>query len=160
MLVADMTTIEREYFKSKSRERQGVAAVDFLQLFEKKDKSVDILLQDKDLIVIPAKEFIVNVSGQIIKPGLITYSPNKDTKYYIEKAGGYNFNAMKSEVRVIKASTGEWLKPDNKTIIEMGDTIFVPEKPERDNWRIFRDIVAVAAQVATIYLVFDRYTTN
>jgi len=158
MNVADMTEMEREYFKVKSRERVGGMGVDFVALFQRGDKTQDVILRDDDLIVVPAKEMTVNVTGQVINPGLLPYEPNKPLKYYIKEAGGYNWNARKSKIRVIKGKTGEWMKPDDNTIIEVGDTIFVPEKPERDWWLLARDFITVAAQLATIYLVVERAT--
>lgn len=156
MDVADMTEMEREYFKTKSRERVGGMGVDFVALFEKGDKSQDVILRDNDLIVIPAREMTVKVSGQVINPGLFPYDANRTLRYYVDEAGGYNWNARKSKIRVIKAKTGEWVKAKDSTPIDVGDAIFIPEKPERDYWQLAKDLIAVTAQVATIYLVVER----
>jgi len=157
--VIQMTEMEREYFKIKSRERTGKLAVDFIALFENNEKKHDILLKDKDLIVVPTKQLTVNVTGQVVNPGLFQHVKGKNLKYYLKEAGGFNWNARKSKVRIIKAKTGEWMK-SKSTTIEVGDTIFVPENPERNWWMITRDAVVMLAQVATIYLVFERATTN
>ena len=159
MNVADMTESERDYFKIKSRERIGGMGVDFVALFEKGDKSQDVLLRDRDLIFIPAQERTVKVAGQVINPGLYPYTPNMPLKHYLEEAGGYNWNARKSRIRLIRSKTGEWAKPGDNTIVEVGDTIFIPEKPERDYWELARDLIAVTAQLSTIYLVV-RNATN
>lgn len=156
MLVADMTESEREYFKMKSRERNGAMGVNFSSLFERNDLSQNVILRDRDVINIPSQEVTVKLTGQIVYPGLYPYEPGRTMKYYLEKAGGYNWNARKSKARVIKANTGEWVKPDDDTIIDVGDTIFVPEKPERDWWTLYRELIMVLAQMATIYLVVDR----
>ncbi len=156
MDVADMTEMEREYFKTKSRERVGGMGVDFVALFEKGDKSQDMILRDNDLIVVPAREMTVKVSGQVINPGLFPYDANKTLRYYVDEAGGYNWNARKSKIRVIKAKTGEWVKAKDSTPIDIGDAIFIPEKPDRDYWQLAKDLIAVTAQVATIYLVVER----
>ncbi len=156
MMVADMTEMERDYFKVKSRERTGQMGIDFIQVFEQNDEQQNILLRDQDLIVIPTKDLTVNVAGQVINPGLIPFENSKKLEYYIAEAGGYNYNAKKSKVHIIKAKTGEWLRPGRKVSIEVGDTIFVPEKGEIDWWELTRDLVAVGYQLATIYLVIDR----
>jgi protein involved in polysaccharide export with SLBB domain len=160
MAVLEMTESERDYFKIKSRERIGGMGVDFTALFERGDKSQDVILRDHDLIFIPAQEQTVKVTGQVINPGLYTYKPNQTVKYYLAEAGGYNWNARKSRMRIIRSQTGEWAKPNDDTIVEIGDTIFVPEKPERDYWKLSRDLIAVAAQVATIFLVVYTTTTG
>ncbi len=155
MLVTDMTESERAYFKIKSRERVGIMGVDFVALFEQGDKSQDILLRDRDLIYIPTQEQTVKISGQIINPGLYPYAPGMTMKYYLSEAGGYNWNARKGRVRLIRSKTGEWAKPNDDTIVEVGDTIFVPEKPERDWWAMTKEMIQVVAQLATIYLVIQ-----
>jgi len=160
MTVLEMTESERDYFKIKSRERTGGMGVDFVALFEKGDKSQDVILRDHDLIHIPAQEMTVKVTGQVLNPGLYPYKPNMNVKHYLTEAGGFNWNARKSRVRLIRSQTGEWAKPDDDTAVEIGDTIFIPEKPERDYWQLSRDLIAVAAQLATIFLVIYTTTTS
>lgn len=156
MLVADMTENERDYFKIKSRERVGGMGVDFAALFQKGDKSQDVILRDRDLIHIPAQEQTVKVTGQVINPGLYPFRPDMPLKHYLAEAGGYNWNARKSRVRIIRSQTGEWEKPTDDTIIQVGDTIFIPEKPERDWWREARDFITVITQLAMIYSVINN----
>lgn len=157
MRTTEMTDIEREYIKFKLRERSAVVAVDFDELFHKGNKSQDILLKNGDKVVVPTKELTVKVTGQVVRPGLFTYIPGQTLEYYVNKSGGYSWNARKSHIRVIRAHTGEWLKGKEDTPIFVGDNIFVPEKPERNWWEIGRDIITVAVQLATIYIVIDRY---
>jgi protein involved in polysaccharide export with SLBB domain len=98
----------------------------------------------------------VNVSGQVNNPGAILFKPGKNVDYYIVQAGGYNWNARKGKVRVIKGSTGQWLKPEKVKRLEPGDTVFVPEKPERDYWAFFKDLMRVSAEIATVVLVIQQ----
>jgi len=56
-------------------------------------------------------------------------------------------------MRLIRSQSGMWLKPKNKTPVELGDTIFVPEKQEIEYWELWKDILLVASQIATIVLV-------
>ncbi|KPL16985.1 MAG: hypothetical protein AMJ92_12280 [candidate division Zixibacteria bacterium SM23_81] len=156
MSVADMNEEEYAYFKAKSNQLHGVILVDFQKLFLMDDKSKDVLLKHGDIIDIPTVRRTVNVSGQVKEPGAIQYKPGKKTDYYIDRAGGYNWNARKSKVRVIKGSTGQWLKPSKVKRIEPGDTVWVPEKPERNYWELFKDFVSTTAQVATVILVIDQ----
>ncbi len=156
MTIPEMTEQERDYFKVKSRERTGRMGVDFVALFVGHDKRQDVLLRDRDLVVVPPQEKTVKIAGQVVNPGVFPYEPGRTMGYYVQRAGGFNWNVRKSKIRVIKARTGEWMKPDRNTIIEVGDTIFVPEKPERDYWTLARDLITVTAQLATIYLVVER----
>lgn len=150
--VADMTDMEYEYFKTKSREK-SVVVVDFPALFEKDDKSQDVYIRNGDLISIPKKLKTVKVSGQVVHPGLFDFEAGKDYRYYVELAGGYNFNAQRGKIRVIRAATGKWIKPNSETQIYIGDTIFIPEKPEKDYWELYKDILIVLGQTATLIFI-------
>jgi protein involved in polysaccharide export with SLBB domain len=156
MTVAEMSDDEYSYFKTKSKQLHEVVVVDFEGLFLKKDKSKDILLKRGDIIDIPAIRKTVNVSGLVNDPGAVQYRPGKKLGYYIDQADGYHSHARKSRVRVIKGSTGQWLKPSKVKRIEPGDTIWVPEKPERNYWELFKDFVRIGAEVATVILVIDQ----
>ncbi len=158
MLVADMSEEEYEYFKIKSRQQRGLVVVDFEKLFLLNDKGQDVLLKRGDIIEIPAVRKTIDVSGQVNDPGAVSYKPGRDLDYYIAQAGGYNWNARKNRVRVIRGSTGQWLKPSKVKRLEPGDTIFVPEKPERDYWGYFKDFMKVSAEIATVILVIQQVT--
>ncbi len=155
--VADMTEMEYEYFKTKSREKAYVV-VDFESLFLRGDSTQDIYLRDEDKIYIPMKAKTVRVSGQVINPGLVNWEPNKNYLYYIEKCGGFAYNARKSKIRIIRAATGTWLKPRDNTIVNVGDTIFIPEVPEREYWEIFKDVLLVTSQMVTIIVLINTIT--
>jgi len=127
--------------------------VDFKKLFTDKDTDQDISLREHDLIEVPTLSPTVNVAGQVNNPGLIRFKPGRDFEYYIEKAGGYSWNARKGKMRLIKAQTGKWIKPKKDTPIEIGDTIFVPEKQETEYWELWKDLLLVASQIATILIV-------
>ncbi len=156
MEVADMSKLEYEYFKTKSREKPGKISCDFVKLFEHKYKDQDIVLKNGDLIRIPAKSLVVRVSGNVVNPGLVSFEAEKDYTFYIEKAGGYSWRASKGGVRVIKEVTGEWVKPSKSTRIDAGDTIWIPEKPDRDYWGFFKDTMIVLGNMATLYLVVSE----
>jgi protein involved in polysaccharide export with SLBB domain len=158
MPVAEMSDDEYSYFKTKSRQLHQVVVVDFEKLFMKDDKAEDILLQRGDIIDIPAIRKTVNVNGLVNDPGAVQYRAGKKLSYYIDQAGGYHWNARKSRVRVIKGSTGQWLKPSKVRGIEPGDVIWVPEKPERNYWDLFKDFVRVSAEIATVILVAHQVT--
>jgi protein involved in polysaccharide export with SLBB domain len=153
MEVGDMSKQEYEYFKMKSREKRGKISCDFVKLFQNNQKDQDILLKDGDMITIPAKSLVVRVSGNVVNPGLVSFEPGRDYIFYIEKAGGYSWRASKGGVRVIKEVTGEWVKPNKSTRIDPGDTIWIPEKPDRDYWGFFKDTMIVLGNMATLYLV-------
>lgn len=154
--VADMTTDEYEYFKLKSRERVGAVVVDFAALFAEGSDAEDISLRRGDRITVPMATQSVKVVGQVASPGAIAFEQGKPIRWYIDKAGGYSWRAASRKTRVIRAKTGEWVKAKSVDELEVGDTVWVPEKPERDYWQIFKETLATAGQIMTIYLVIDR----
>ncbi len=153
--VADMTDDEYAYFKMRSREKKEDVVVDFVSLFQEKNETKDILLRRGDVISIPQVSRTVTLSGQVVNPGKLPFEEGESYRFYVERAGGYARRAAKGDVRIIKGSTGIWFDK-GKTKLEPGDTIWIPEKPDRDYWALFKDFMTVAAQVATVYLVVDQ----
>jgi hypothetical protein len=88
------------------------------------------------------------------------YEPGLEPEDYIRRAGGYAEKAAQGKTRVIRAATGEWVSLGEVDALEAGDTIWVPEKPERHYWALLRDIIQVTTQIVTIYLVVDRAVSN
>ena len=131
--------------------------LDLYELFVNGDSTQNVLLRDLDILEVPPITHAVKITGQVNQPGLVNYEPGKPSSYYIEKSGGLSWNASRSRIRVIKGVSGKWVKPGH-TLIEEGDTIFVPEKSDVDYWQLYKDIMLVATQFATIYLIVTNAT--
>ncbi|MFA6471061.1 MAG: SLBB domain-containing protein, partial [Candidatus Latescibacterota bacterium] len=153
MNVADMTREEYDLFKSFARSRQGEISIDFVKLFEENDLSNDIILVNRDRITIPANRDLVRITGAVQQPGYIKWEKNKDTNFYLTKAGGFNYNADKGKTRIIKSKTGQYFKLSKKIIVEPGDTIHIPETKPRDIWSSVKDSFGVLANAATIIIL-------
>ena len=160
MTISEMTYLEYEYFKVKIREPKGKFSIDIENLINNKNIEDDIILKNGDFIYFPDNEKTVLVSGHVKNPGLISYTPGMNYLFYIEQSGGLSWNARKGRIRLIKAQSGEWLKPDKKTIIEEGDMIFVPEKTTLNYWTITKETIVVLSQLATIFIVIQSATGN
>jgi polysaccharide biosynthesis/export protein len=155
---ADMSRTEYEYFKMRGRQRLGLMAVNFAELFEEGNGDQDVLLRDGDIIMVPLKKTYVTLAGQIALPGNIRYEPGLSIEDYITRSGGYSWKAAKGRTVLIRASTGEWIKRGGGVKIGPGDTIWVPEKPDRDWYGVFKDTLLILSQLATIYLVVKTST--
>ncbi len=160
MSASEMTDDEYEYFKMKSREEKGLMVVDFVKLRTSGDPVHDILLRSGDLIEIPPQKDFVSVLGEVATPGNIVHESGVSADDYIQMAGGYADNADRGKVRVIRVATGEWVDRKDAGEIRAGDTIWVPEKAERNYWNIFKESLAVVTQILTVYLIVDRATQN
>ena len=105
---------------------------------------------------------MVNVLGAVVEPGYVRISETEinNVDYYISRAGGYNWNAKKRSVRIIKAKTGQRLRSGKNALIEGGDTILVPEKEPINYWELFMEATQVFADVATIIIIARNVITN
>jgi polysaccharide biosynthesis/export protein len=156
MSVSNMNKLEYAYYKNSTRELKGKYSTDIAALLNDHVEATNLYLQDGDLVIIPQRSSFINVTGQVVEPGLVAFSEDKPYSYYIEQAGGYDWNAKKSKVRLIKANTGKWTKPEADTVIMEGDIIFVPEKPEFDAWQFTLDSLRVISQIATLIIVVQN----
>ncbi len=153
-----LTEEEASFLSSQRIELADQVSVDFPALFLHDDATEDVLLLDGDILDVPRALHVVRVSGAVHTPGFIQHAAAGDVDYYVDLAGGYTSDAYESRVRIVKANSGSRLKPSSKIAIEPGDTVWVPRTPDRDWWEITKEVLLVAAQVATIYLVV--YTTQ
>lgn len=158
MLVADMTDEEYEFFKHRSRTVEGLIAINFVKLFRENDLSYDIFLEDGDHIFIPLKRELVNVLGAVAEPGYVKVEAGQNLDYYINLTGGYNWNAKVGGIRVIKAQTGQRLRPEKKILIEGGDTIHIPEKKPVEYWQLFLEGTQLFANMATLIIIARSLT--
>jgi len=151
----EMSGLEYEYLVMKQNQNVGQVVVNFSKLWTEKNQNQDVILENGDIIQVPKIPQVVQVTGRVAKPGGILYKPGENINYYLKKAGGTTWDARPSHTKVIK-STGEILDDEDVKQLVAGDIIWIPRKPDRDFWRIFRDTIMVLGQVATIYLVVQN----
>ncbi len=151
-----MSESEYQYLVMKENIQDiGRIVVDFYRLCVLKDKAEDILLEDGDVINIPKAPKVVYVTGRVGRPGGVLYNPVKGVRYYLNKSGGPAWDAKVRGIKITKV-TGEIIHDEDVKKLEPGDIIWVPRKPDRDWWELFRQTIAIIAQLATVYIVVDR----
>jgi polysaccharide biosynthesis/export protein len=155
--LTEKNKLESEYLKIKTRELGGRVVVNLYKLIEEGDSASDVTVLDGDVLIIPEISHTVILIGQLKNPGITIYTPGSDYKDYVESVGGFANNADRLHVKVIKARTGTWVKAGS-AVIEEGDTIFVPGKPDFDYWQFTKDAMLVITQFATIYLIVNNTT--
>lgn len=151
----EMTDLEYQYFVMKQNQGVGRVVVDFYRLWVLGDTTQDVVLRDGDIIDVPRIERVVEVTGRVARPGDVTYEPGHGVDYYLQRAGGVTWDGNRRKTKVIKA-TGEILDDEDVKELLPGDIIWVPRKPDRDWWKIARELMTALAQAATVYLVVDR----
>jgi len=149
----EMDQNERSYFRLRSREDLRVLSADFVKLITLNDLTYDVVLKNKDIIYIPKTIDVVYLSGGVRVPGNYDYHPDWKLLDYVKAAGGYVHRARTGSIKVIKYKTGNWLGVKDDVLVERGDIIFIPVKPDRDVWSFVREGIAVTAQVGAIVAV-------
>ena len=157
--VGSMSELEYAYYKMRLREQGRAVSIDFVRLVAG-DEPNDALLMHGDVITVPERSHTVTISGQVKRPGKVAYEPGRRYGHYVSAAGGYAEGAKRSRVRVVKASTGQWLSARRAGDVGPGDEIWVPEHPEVDWWETVRDVLTFVTSLATVYLVVDQATSK
>ena len=117
--LADVRTVTIRRLTRSGEPR--VIAVNLWDLLRAGDVSQDVILQDGDTITIPTataidpaeasqlgsasfspNTIVVNVVGEVTKPGAVPVPPNTPLNQAILAAGGFNTRAKKAEVQLIR----------------------------------------------------------
>lgn len=118
----------------------------------------EVTLEDGDRLEIPSQPMGVRVLGYVNHAGEVPWVENGDLNYYLVQAGGKNVAGWKGRAVILKARNGSQLRYTSKITIDPGDVLFIPQRPRTTGWERIKDIITVAAQVATIVLVIDSAT--
>ncbi len=151
----ELTDLEYEYLVMKQNQDVGQVVVDFHKLWELGDLSEDVILDNRDVIYIPRAPQAVEVTGRVAQPGGVLFQEGAGLNYYLAQAGGITWDGHKRRTKIIK-TTGEIMDDEDVKRLEPGDVIWVPRKPDRDYWKLFRETMLVFGQLATVYLVFQN----
>lgn len=147
----NLTEDEYDYLKARSRHRKGKVIVDFEKVIKFNDEKENILLKRGDRINIPEYKNYVILIGQVVRTGNYEYSENLTAMDYINLAGGFAWRALKKDVRIIKANTGEWVYADDVDVLKPGDTIWVPEDPPGPKfWDVFMTSLTILGQISAV----------
>lgn len=94
------------------------------------DDRWDVILREGDRLIIPQFNNTVSVSGEVMYPTTLTYTPGASLSHYIEQCGGYSLKSKKSRVFAIQMN--ETVKRVRSSRdIQPGSNIVVPAKPKR-----------------------------
>ncbi len=167
----EMAMEQRKTLIAKMREikPKGRIVVSLAPSDKLRNSPYDVILEDNDLLEVPERSSIVNVSGSIVNPTSFVYDPGTSVSSYISKSGGTTELADKDRTYVIKAdgsslspdalsswtnfdwneSTKSWEAGSYSAKLEPGDTIVVPEQIERVAWlREIKDVTQILYQIA------------
>ncbi|WP_299008299.1 polysaccharide biosynthesis/export family protein [uncultured Shewanella sp.] len=119
-------------------------------LLANKNEFNQIILQQGDRIVIPAKRNLVMIHGEVMFPTAIAYNPKWDIEAFINKAGGTNTDLDDMNILVMKPN-GSFVSANDllseEEIIGPGDEIFVISKPDEKGFQLAKDITQIIFQI-------------
>ena len=127
---SDLDLFSRAFLQSRIHENRIVADIGAVL----RGEAEDLVLTDRDRVVIPRDEGQVFVTGNVVRPGYVAFAPGQPARYYLERAGGKV--ALSKGVYVFEDGTGA-MRTGEGAPVGSGDTIFVdrvdlaePDQPE------------------------------
>jgi len=145
-----------------NEENQGpefeLIVVDLAELLESRGPDSEFTLQDHDAVHVPKAGFVF-VEGAVKKPGAYPLENGATVLKAVTMAGGVDFQARKSGVRVIRAGSGSRIAtvdlgsiPDNPSedlAVHDGDVVIVPTSAVKVTltglWRAVAGLVNLSA---------------
>ena len=131
------------------------------EIIANKDSKHNLVLKDGDVLEIPSIKQTVKVEGQVLAPSLIRYEKGATLKDYINKSGGFGFNAKKGKTFVVYANgdiaaTKQFLFFRSYPKLEAGAIVLVPSKIDsKRNKLSAAEIVALTTSVATLAILIQ-----
>ncbi len=120
----------------------------------------DLLLENGDILKVPAKDGLVLISGEVLFPNAIAYGEKLNLDDYIKKAGGYTQNADSARIVVAKRDGsfaevnndnglfGLFPATDKSLQVQAGDEILVLPKVEMKSRQFFKELTQIVYQIA------------
>lgn len=131
-----------------------LVGIDLQKIIKKPGSKFDLLVEDGDVISVPKQLQTVKVTGEVLRPTNIVYSPNKSMKQYINGAGGFTYNANKKSAYIQYANGSvdagsKFLFFNNYPRVKPGAEIFVPKRAPREKLGI-PGIVAISGALSSL----------
>ncbi len=127
------------------------------------DPSLDTILQPGDRLIIPKRPNWIVVSGAVLNPGTVQFSPGSDPKRYISMVGGFSEAADKRRVFVVypdgraqPVRTSFWnyqsvqLMPGSSVVVPMDATPFRFLPIAREVTSVLSQLAIAAASLSVI----------
>jgi protein involved in polysaccharide export with SLBB domain len=147
---------------NRTQDGVGNVALDLGKALDKPGSAHDPILAPGDVITIPSQSHTVKVVGAVGFSTSVIFVKGRSLKNYVEMAGGFATGADKGKTYVVYPNgvsrSLRWFGFNQPDILP-GSTIVVPlENPKEGDSKleILREIAAIVASVATVWLVIDR----
>ena len=119
----------------------------------------DVLLQPNDIITIPEKTNIVQISGEVMVPQALVYVGGESLGGYINRVGGYTEHADQKRHLVLRRN-GEvipLLKGETRLAIQPGDEIISMPVIPSGNLEVIQLVTETIFRIASAAAIFVRF---
>ncbi len=140
-LNTDMLNIEDTYF----------VGIDLEAALANPGGEADLVLREGDILLVPQYNNTVRISGNVLYPNTVTYSPNMTVRQYVQQAGGYGFRSKKSKAYIVYMNGKvDRARQMAKGVVHPGCEIVIPKKRDKDgNLQEILGIATTATSLAT-----------
>lgn len=107
---------------------------------------LDTTLEEDDEVVIPAKNSLILISGEVRLPQTVLFQPGAKIEDYASKAGGFTNRADTSNFVVIHRSGA--VETGDRIAVRPGDNIMVMPDTGTHDFIVFKEIVGILYQLA------------
>ena len=143
----DMLNLDTRYF----------VGIDLVEALANPGGDADLVLRPGDILLVPQYNNTVRISGNVLYPNTITYSPKMTINDCVEMAGGYGFRSKKSKAYVVYMNgTVARARRFSKNVVEPGCEIVIPKK--RDKEGALQEILGVATTASSIATMMATIT--
>ena len=147
-------SIDSEMLNLKTRYFVGI---DLVEALANPGGDADLVLRPGDILLVPQYNNTVRISGNVLYPNTITYSPKMTINDCVEMAGGYGFRSKKSKAYVVYMNgTVARARRFSKNVVEPGCEIVIPKK--RDKEGALQEILGVATTASSIATMMATIT--
>lgn len=119
--------------------------------------SADLVLREGDVLIVPQYNNTVKISGNVLYPNTVTYSPDMTVNDYVTMAGGYGFRSKKSKAYIIYMNgTVARARRYSAGVVEPGCEIVIPKKREKKGG--LQEVLGVATTASSLATMMATIT--
>ena len=158
MIVSDLINLAGGYLSLASKENFTLN-----RKIENSETSQKVFNINKDSELFPGDELIIydkkntiQVSGNVYNPGSFIMSKNNSVKSYIKLAGGFKKFTNKSDIYILSIDgASKKTNTINRSFMKLkdGDTIIIPTKERREDFRLDSFLSNIASTMANIAVI-------
>ena len=146
--------VERTNIEKFNVPSEYPVGIDLPEALANPGSDADIILREGDRLVIPQYNGTVKINGAVMFANTVAYENGKKASYYIDQAGGFASDALKSKAYIIYMN-GKVAKLSHGAKVQPGSEIVVPAKLKRkmstaEMMSMGTSMSSIAAMIATI----------